>query len=171
MKKLKSIALATFFLFTFFACDEKDKNHGNTELENEKVGTATILFENGKEIQFTGTFSFVQSTMGKHIAISNPKNGMYLSLSIKDFINQGIKPGEYTEQASISLKQQHFDDLLKEGFRSYFYKGPDGNTGKAKIVLTAVEEKHIAGTFSGTLYSESGKKAKVSNGKFDIKIE
>lgn len=171
MKKLKTIALATFILFPVFACDEEGKNHGNIELENEQVGAATILLENGKEIQFKGTFSFVQSTMGKHIAISNPKNGMYLSLSIKDFINQGIKAGEYTEYAAISLKQQNYDDLLKEGFRSYFYKGLDGNAGNAKIVLTTVEDKHIAGTFSGTLYSESGNKAKVSNGKFDIKIE
>ncbi|MGO3260391.1 MAG: hypothetical protein ACTIK4_03500 [Mesonia sp.] len=63
-------------------------------------------------------------------------------------------------------KKVGFDEM----YRSWHFKSKDGEEGQSKITFTTINKKHAEGTFSGTLYSKSHRKATVE-GEFMIKKE
>jgi len=63
-------------------------------------------------------------------------------------------------------KKVGFDEM----YRSWHFKSKDGEEGQSKMTFTTINKTHAVGTFSGTLYSRSHRKATIE-GAFNIKRE
>lgn len=172
MKKSSLSLLFAFALFGFCflgSCQE-NKKESSPEMEAGQDGVATITLGDGQEIEFEATFSTVQTSMGLMVGLSNTGNRMLLLLSVRIPYNQALEAKEYEGQ--LTMKQQMKDDILKEEYRSFYYENPEtGKSGNATITLTEVADNQVSGTFSGTLYSESGKKAIIKEGKFSVEMD
>ena len=68
-------------------------------------------------------------------------------------------------EAGITVKIVGENSPIKEEYGSFFYINDNGEEGDAKIDFSSIGENNSEGTFSGTLYSKSGKKATIE-GKF-----
>ena len=73
----------------------------------------------------------------------------------------------YEKGAGLSISNMQGDMPLEESFRTG-NKSEDGKQGDAKIEITSISETHAEGTFTGTLYSLSHRKATIE-GKFVTK--
>lgn len=160
--------LAIAGLMLLGACGKKNK--ADTK-DKGAIGSAIITLDGGQEIKFKATFNTGTSLFERKLSVglSNQGNGMLLTLLM--YSGDPIEePGTY--DGTITLRQQSKDDILKEQYRSTYYKDAEtGEEGDCSFTITTLSEKRVQGTFSGTLYSESGKKATIGEGKFDITID
>lgn len=172
---MKNTSLKVLMVTLLFGCCslsscQENKKGNSPEMNSGQDGVATISLEDGREIEFEATFSTVQTPMGLMIGLSNPRNGMLLLLSVRIPHDQTLETKQYKGQ--LTMNQQTKDDILKEKYRSFYHENPEtGETGNATITLTEVSDNHVSGTFSGTLYSESGKKAFIEGGKFSVEMD
>ncbi|MCM4167640.1 hypothetical protein KCTC52924_00849 [Arenibacter antarcticus] len=168
MRRLnKLIMLAIAGLMFLGACNKKNKTDTK---DKGNIGSAIITLDDGQKIEFKATFNTGMSLFERKLSVglSNLGNGMLLTLLMYSADPIEV-PGTY--DGTITLRQQSHDDILKEKYRSTYYKDAEtGEEGDCSFTITALSEKRVQGTFSGTLYSEGGNKATISKGKFDISI-
>jgi hypothetical protein len=166
MKLKTCILILTALCLSFlFSC-----GNGKEIKLDKPSGTATITLNDGEELDFETTFTTNASLMDRKFAIglSNSLNGMLIYIMIMS--NETLAPG--THDGYISVKQIGNSNTIDETYNSHYYKGTEtNNEGNSKLTITSMEDDSVQGTFSGILYSETGKKLSIKNGAFNIKIE
>lgn len=166
MMKLKTniLILGTICLSLLLSC----KKEGKEEI-NGLNGTATITLSNDEKMDFKTTFTTNISASDKKLAVglSNSLDGImiYLMLSSNETLAPGIHKGY------IMIKPIDNPSLISETYNSQNYQKDEfSNQGYSELIITNMENHRIKGTFSGVLYSKTGKKIIVNDGMFDIKV-
>lgn len=164
--KLKTniLILGTICLSLLFSCKAE-----NNEYKNELNGTAKITLSNDEKIDFKTTFTTNISVSDKELAVglSNSLDGIMIYLTLSS--NETLAPG--THKGYIMVKPIDNPSLLSETYNSQNYqKGEFSNKGYSELIITNMENHRIKGTFSGVLYSKTGEKIILNDGKFDIEV-
>lgn len=175
MTKAKSwiflICIASLLLSGCKDTSEKDISAKNNVSEKQSAADAyvTIHLEDGRTIELDPRrqSGIINS---KRLNVNLSDYGIIVMLRLHDN-NEAVEEKDYTDpRADIAIKNVAKDGALDEEYRSYYYEDQDGNEGKTQINITSFGENHAEGTFTGTLYSKSQKKATVE-GKFSIKTK
>lgn len=139
----------------------------STKTENTVEAYVTLHLEGGQTIELnprrqSGTISSTR------LNVNMSDFGLLLMLRLHDN-KEAIEEKEYTDpRADIAIKNIAKDGALEEEYRSYYYESKEGKEGDTRMKITSIGENHAEGTFTGTLYSKSNKKATIE-GKFNIK--
>lgn len=173
MTKTKSfLFLLCIVGLTLTACkDTSEKNLSaektdSTKTKNKVKAYVTIHLEDGQTIELNPR---------RQAGTINPTS---LNVNISDFgaivmlrlhdNKEAIEEKDYTDpRADIAIKNVTKDGALEEEYRSYYYESKDGKEGDTQMKITSIGENHAEGTFTGTLYSKSNKKATIE-GRFNI---
>lgn len=165
----------TAFLFT--SCNKKE----DPKAKDKAAVTATIKV--GSDNPYHFTYDPVAMTPA---IISGPNQEGFYNLKM---IFVEVKPSK-TITIIAYIKDEgtyHFDTnsngenflsvLLSwkkgSGPQSHFYTFPimnDPVIGNATLTIISLKENRIKGTFSGTLYTMTGEKAVIEDGKFDVGV-
>lgn len=164
--KLKTtiLSLVVLSLFFLFSCGDEKKNKS----DKDDGATATIILDDGQELNFKSTFNTSASLMGQKFGIgfTNMRNGMTVYMMIMS--NEKLVPG--THAGYIKVSQMGNSNLIEETYDSHYSKGAETKKeGNSKLTITTMNSDLAQGTFSGTLYSKSGKKIMIKDGVFKVK--
>jgi len=174
LKTRRLVMLLAIFGLILVSCKDNSKNENATDddssskTEAKNGAYATVHMDDGSTIEMK---LFVKQKGGlgsptKFSANMTDNNLMVLlnltnsePIKAKTYENSGLK------LSVTSLKKKRG---LDEMYRSWHFKSTDGKVGDAKVTFTTINKTNAEGTFSGTLYSKSHRKATVE-GKFEIK--
>ncbi|MDQ7916591.1 hypothetical protein RBU60_03310 [Mesonia sp. MT50] len=164
--KLKTtiLSLAFLSLFFLFSCGDEKNNKSN----QDDSATATITLDDGQELDFKSTFNTSASLMSQKFGIgfTNMNNGITVYMMIMS--PKKLVPG--THDGYIKVSQMGKSNLIEETYDSHYNKGAETKKeGNSKLTITTMNSDLAQGTFSGTLYSKSGKKITIKDGVFNVK--
>lgn len=164
MNKRIFILLISILFMSLWACNEAEDSKENG------LGTATFILENGQKVDFQATFntsiSLHEEKMG--LGLSNSLDGTLVYITMLS--HEPLSTGNY--DGYITVSQIGDNDIIDEKYNSHFHVDKDSLLeGTSTLIITDVDDQHIKGNFSGTLYSETGKQLMVENGKFDVRIQ
>lgn len=166
--KLKTtiLSLAILFLSFLFSCGNGKENKS----DKDAGATATITLDDGQELDFKSTFNTSVSLMGQKFGVgfTNINSGMTVYMMIMS--NETLVPG--THDGYLKVSQMGSSDIIDESYDSHYHKGADTKKeGNSKLTITPKENDRVQGTFSGILYSKSGKKLTIKDGVFNVKTK
>ncbi len=131
------------------------------------VGSAIITPTNGEKVEFKATIAARNNLGDKSAVIGIGSSSAAVVIHI-DFTGEPIQPGEYEGSLSVT-PINHSTKVVDEKYLSGLENPETGESGTCTITITDYEpDKYAKGTFSGTLYSESGKMVTITEGKFDV---
>lgn len=184
MKHLKLITLCGFligisFSFSMITCGSKDDD---SKPKKESYMTAHVAIGNGIAFDFKGDHSTGIAAMKTKLGIGflDTKKGISIYLSISA-PQGGLKEGTYSVQAkdiaetgsTASLKLTPVDtDLFPDVFNTMTNLDDDfWNEGTGSMTITSLSENWVEGTFSVVAYSKAGDEARITDGKFKVKVD
>lgn len=145
---------------------ESDTDNTSSSKTEKKTGAyATIKFDDGRTIEMEA-----RSQKG-FLGLPNKFEGnmtdykVIVMIELRD--SEPLQNKTYEKGAFLSISNMQGDIPLEESFGSN-NKNEDGKQGDAKIKITSISKTHAEGTFTGTLYSKSHRKATIE-GKFVTK--
>lgn len=161
------LLLCIFSCSLFFsACDDnttktKSVKTEATENSNNNDSYVNLKFDDGNSINLVSPEQSGGRSLPSRFHASLSGNGITVMLQLRT-TDGPIKEAEYRDiKFGITVK-----DLSGEEYQSLYYnENETGKRGEAEITITSVEGDNVNGSFSGTLYSKTGKRTTV-NGKF-----
>lgn len=174
MLKTKYLLLTLgIFAFILTGCKDNSKNENGTDgtlSSKTETGTgsyAIIHLDDGRDIKLNAKKMIGQEFSTKLPTASLTDYSLLLMLRL-DYLENPIEEKSYeVPHANMTLQNVKNDGPLAEVYRTQ-YKSADGEAGKTTITITSIDDNHSEGTFKGTLYSETHKKA-IVEGKFTVK--
>lgn len=163
--KISILILTGFCLSILFSCENNKASY-----LKEPNGSATLIFNNGEQLDFETTFITNVTLVDRkfEVGLSNSLNGILIYIIITS--NETLKPGP--QEGYISVRQIGNSNVIDEEYNSLFNNtSKTGNEDKNTVNIISMKNDSIRGTFSGTIYSETGKKLNLENGIFNIEIE
>ena len=148
--------------------NEESKASTNTEtIVNIEEGDnyATIHLEDGSTINLKPSSQTGHTNGPSQFTASLTDFEMVVNLQLTSADGPIEEKTYESPEAGITVKIVGENSPLKEEYGSFFYINENGEEGDAILEINTIGENHSEGTFSGTLYSKSGKKATIE-GKF-----
>lgn len=178
---IKYLPLAILSILLFTACGKKEKDK---KAKSDKNGAVTATLKVGSN----SPYHFKYNPVINSAYLSGPnQEGLYnLKMTFVE-----VMPSK-TINFLAYIKGEgtyHFDEESFEGGEGYlsimlqwedesdstsiYYTFPITNDpliGNATLKITSLTEDRMKGTFSGTLYTMTGEKAVIEEGKFDVGV-
>lgn len=168
--KLKTLLFVLMLGFTFVNCSSSDDENTPPITPEESSATATITLDDGQVLNFISTYNNNIALADKMFGLGllNTNSGMYIYMMIMS--NEDLAPR--THDGYIKISQLDRSDIIDESYDSHYNTNPETEEeGSSILTITAMGNNRIQGTFSGTLYSASGKTLLVENGVFEVIID
>ncbi|SHF57582.1 hypothetical protein SAMN05444483_101646 [Salegentibacter echinorum] len=137
----------------------------STSKTRKKTGTyATINFDDGRTIEMVARSKQGILSLPSKFEANITDYKLIVMIEVKD--SEPLQNKIYEKGAYLSISNMKSEIPLKESFGSN-NTNKDGKRGEAKITFTTINNTRAEGTFSGTLYSKSHRKATIE-GEFII---
>lgn len=160
------LIMCLFICSSFFvSCNNSSKKKENvktegTENKNSDGDYAKLELEDGNVIELKSPRQSGGRSLPSRFHLSLSGQGIIVILQLTS-TDGPITEKKYGDIGlGITVK-----NLNGEDYRSFFENKDTGEEGEAETTITSIGDKHVNGTFSGTLFSKSGKKATIE-GKF-----
>ncbi|MDQ7917941.1 hypothetical protein RBU60_10170 [Mesonia sp. MT50] len=147
---------------------KNDTDNTSSSKTKKKTGAyATITFDDGRR-----TIEMEARSQQGILSLPTKFEGnmtdykIIVIIELKD--SEPLQNKIYEKGAYLSISNMKGKIPLDEKYQSNHNKSEDGKRGHAEIKITSISKTHAEGTFTGTLYSKSHRKATIE-GKFITK--
>lgn len=173
LKTIRLLLLLGIFGLILIGCKDNSKKDestaNNTLLKTEKQNDTyvTVDLDDGSTVEMKVKRQSGNARSPNILNVNMTDYSLLVILRLRSRNTPIEEKGYEDPDADITLKNVKKNGPIDEEYRSYYYKNENGQEGETKITVTYRGENHTEGTFTGTLYSKSHKKA-IIRGKFNI---